>query len=176
MARGPLTKYEHPELPNALGWLRGRVRMTQSEVAQAAGITSVYYSQLERGAVNSEGSAKYPSVSALQSVLQALSSDMDELDGLLAHKPWVDTPETLRRASRMNRASPRPALYGEVKLASAPAATTRTPPSPDDTQSATTAIRGVIAEASDILSQVSEQERITALAYLRSLDPRRRPR
>jgi transcriptional regulator with XRE-family HTH domain len=178
MARGPLNKYEHSELGPALEWLRRRVSLTQEEVAertqsQGTSLSSVYYSQIERG--------KSPSVPMLEGILGAVGSDFDELEGLLAHKPWATSPQ-LERKVRMSRSAPKSPLYdlaAPVKAALAttsarPLATTRTPPPENDTPSISTLVKGEAAELADIYAQLPRQDQLNLMQMAKSRDPRRR--
>lgn len=86
MSRGPRDKFEHPALAPALAWLRTRVRLTQEQVAERAqdrgdSLSAVYYRFCEQG-------KRSPSSSMLDTMLTALGSDRQELEGLLEHKPW----------------------------------------------------------------------------------------
>jgi transcriptional regulator with XRE-family HTH domain len=181
MARGPLNKYEHPELPNALSWLRNRLKMTQREVAEAAGISQVYYSQIERGALSAEGLTKFPSVPTLDLVLGAVNSDFDELEGLLVHKPWTETPQTQARSNRASSGTPRPDGYSEVKAhltaasISPQSPITRIPPPANLSHSAGDRIRGKASELNEIfLNGFSGLEQDNLLVVARKWDRRRR--
>lgn len=99
----------------ALRWLRERMRLTQTEVAErvreAGGqLSEVHYRQLERGRRGSS-----PSTLAL--VLEALGSDQLEFQGLLKTQPWEvrssSSTGTGGWRPRSNSAKP-DALYGAI--------------------------------------------------------------
>jgi len=181
MGRGPLPKYEHPELPVALDWLRHRANLTQGQVAkrvQEAGhsLSEVYYRQCESG-------LKTPSNPTLASILAAVGSDFDELDGLLTHAPWdaISEPQQGRSEGyRLRQSTPKPALYSPPvtavmkSLASTPNALgDRMPPRPD-TPLVANLISGEIAELADIYFHLSRGDQINTMALARSRDKRRR--
>jgi transcriptional regulator with XRE-family HTH domain len=103
--------YRRPELGDALAWLRDRARLTQRAAATAAGLSRIYLQKLEAG-------ERAPSLDKLDDLLGALGSDRDELEGLLAARPWVAAP---RRPPVRTRAPARPEEYvraAEAALAS----------------------------------------------------------
>jgi transcriptional regulator with XRE-family HTH domain len=77
--------YRRPELGEALAWLRDRARLTQRAAAAVAGVSRIYLQKLEAG-------ERSPSLHRLDSLLAALGSDRDELDALLASRPWAQAP------------------------------------------------------------------------------------
>jgi transcriptional regulator with XRE-family HTH domain len=105
--------YRRPELGQALAWLRDRARLTQRAAAEAAGLSRIYLQKLEAG-------ERAPSLDKLDALLVALGSDRDELEGLLAARPWTAIP---RRPPVRSRAPARPEEYvraAEAALASGP--------------------------------------------------------
>lgn len=180
MPRGPAPKYEHPELPAALHWLRRRASLTQGEVAERAeqsghSLSEVYYRQCESG-------RKTPSNPTLASILVALGSDFDELDGLLTHAPWNATTQPSRsEGPRMRRSSPKPALYSppvtplakNLALGAPASYESRTPPPPGAPRQLNL-ISGEIAELSDIYLNASRGNQLSLMALARSLDKRQR--
>jgi transcriptional regulator with XRE-family HTH domain len=93
--------YRRPELGDALAWLRDRARLTQRAAAAAAGLSRIYLQKLEAG-------ERAPSLDKLDALLGALGSDRDELEGLLAARPWLAAP---RRPPVRSRAPARPEEY-----------------------------------------------------------------
>jgi transcriptional regulator with XRE-family HTH domain len=94
------------ELKFALRWLRHRLRLTQSEVAegvrnQGGAVSLRHYQELEAG-------KKYPSPELRTQILRALGSDDDELHGLLHTRPWAERPLGRYYPSRV---LPRPDVY-----------------------------------------------------------------
>jgi len=93
--------YRRPELGQALAWLRDRARLTQRAAAESAGVSRIYLQKLE-------GGERSPSLATLEAVLTALGSDRDELEGLLASRPWASAPP---RPVVRSRAQARPEEY-----------------------------------------------------------------
>jgi transcriptional regulator with XRE-family HTH domain len=93
--------YRRPELGDALAWLRDRARLTQRAAAAAAGLSRIYLQKLEAG-------ERAPSFDKLEALLDAFGSDRDELEGLLAARPWAAAP---RRPPVRSRAPARPEEY-----------------------------------------------------------------
>ena len=93
--------YRRPELGQALAWLRDRARLTQRAAAQGAGVSRIYLQKLEAG-------ARAPSLEKLDALLEALGSGRDELEALLASRPWSTAPP--RQAVRA-RVRARPEEY-----------------------------------------------------------------
>jgi transcriptional regulator with XRE-family HTH domain len=93
--------YRRPELGEALAWLRDRARLTQRGAAEAAGVSRNYLQKLE-------GGERSPSIEKLDGLLAALGSDRDELEALLASRPWSKAPP--RQAVR-SRVRARPEEY-----------------------------------------------------------------
>lgn len=87
--------YRRPELGQALAWLRDRARLTQRAAAQRGQVSRIYLQKLEAG-------ERSPSLEKLESLLVALGSDRDELEALLASRPWTSAP-------------PRPAVRARVR-------------------------------------------------------------
>ena len=77
--------YRRPELGQALAWLRDRARLTQRAAGQGAGVSRIYLQKLEAG-------ERSPSLEKLDPLLGALGSDRDELEALLASRPWSSAP------------------------------------------------------------------------------------
>lgn len=88
MARYPIDRYEHPELPAALRWLRTRSGLSRAQVAARAQgqLSAVYLAQCE--ADPSTASARTPSKAKLDVMLAALGSNRAEFEALLAERPW----------------------------------------------------------------------------------------
>jgi transcriptional regulator with XRE-family HTH domain len=108
----PREAYRRPELGQALAWLRDRARLTQRAAAESAGVSRIYLQKLE-------GGDRSPSLATLEAVLTALGSDRDELEGLLASRPWGSAPP---RAVVRSRARARPEEYARAaEAALAPA-------------------------------------------------------
>jgi transcriptional regulator with XRE-family HTH domain len=99
--------YRRPGLGEALAWLRDRARLTQRAAAESAGVSRIYLQKLEAG-------ERSPSLDRLEALLAAVGSDREELEGLLAARPWANAPS--RRVVR-SRARARPEEY--VKAAEA---------------------------------------------------------
>jgi transcriptional regulator with XRE-family HTH domain len=97
----PRETYRRPELGEALAWLRDRARLTQRAAAESAGVSRIYLQKLE-------GGERSPSLEALEGLLAALGSDRDELEALLASRPWTSAP---RRPPVRSRARARPEDY-----------------------------------------------------------------
>lgn len=179
MARGPLDKFEHPDLPAALSWLRARQRLTQKDVANGvadsgASLSASYYAEVERG-------RSAPSKKTLAAVLTALGSDETELAGILETKPWQQQSfgspsyRVTKSTPRMMRglATPEAAIFGaQVDDAGAQAfamadlADIAPPPT-------SSRVHGEIAELSDIYQQLGPGDRATVLGVARRLDRRR---
>jgi transcriptional regulator with XRE-family HTH domain len=93
--------YRRPGLGEALAWLRDRARLTQRAAAEAAGLSRIYLQKLEAG-------ERSPSIDKLDALLETLGSGREELEGLLAARPWASAPARLRVRSR---APATPAAY-----------------------------------------------------------------
>lgn len=93
--------YRRPELGEALAWLRDRARLTQRAAAEAAGLSRIYLQKLEAG-------ERSPSLDSVDALLAAFGSDRNELEALLASRPWGAAPT--RRVVR-SRARARPEEY-----------------------------------------------------------------
>lgn len=84
MARARPDLYVHPELREALRYLRGALR--QADVVErmreaGEGISVVWLSQLETG-------KGHPTHATLDALLRALGSDRGQLERLLEERPW----------------------------------------------------------------------------------------
>jgi transcriptional regulator with XRE-family HTH domain len=97
----PREAFRRPELGQALAWLRDRARLTQRAAAEAAGVSRIYLQKLEAG-------ERSPSLDTLEALLSALGSDRDELEALLASRPWASAPP---RPAVRSRARARPEEY-----------------------------------------------------------------
>jgi transcriptional regulator with XRE-family HTH domain len=97
----PREAYRRPQLGDALAWLRDRARLTQRAAAEDAGVSRIYLQKLE-------GGERAPSLETLDTILAALGSDRDELEGLLASRPWASAP---RRPAVRSRVRARPEEY-----------------------------------------------------------------
>ena len=105
----------HPELGQALRWLRHRSKLTQGEVtervrARGASLSNIYYSQCERGADN-----KYPSPELLDHLLEVLGCDREMLAGLLKTLPWRQTPTSSNYRSSSLGAKPKALFAGPTR-------------------------------------------------------------
>jgi transcriptional regulator with XRE-family HTH domain len=83
--------YRHPELGQALRFLRARSGLSQARVADAVSarggrLTAVWLSRIESAA--DRGGGPYPSVALLDRILTVLGSDRDALERLLRERPW----------------------------------------------------------------------------------------
>ena len=88
--------YRHPELGQALRFLRARSGLSQARVAErvtARGgrVTAVWLSRIESAA--DRGGGPYPSVVLLDRILAVLGSDRAELERLLGERPWARVAE-----------------------------------------------------------------------------------
>jgi transcriptional regulator with XRE-family HTH domain len=92
----PRETFRRPELGQALAWLRDRARLTQRAAAKSAGVSRIYLQKLE-------GGERSPSLDTLVAVLTALGSDRDELEALLASRPWASRRRNGRRRSKTRR-------------------------------------------------------------------------
>lgn len=178
MARGPLDKFEHPDLPQALAWLRARQRLTQKDVASdvsdsGASLSVSYYAELERG-------RSAPSKKTLGAVLDALGSDEAELAGILETKPW-EQPSFGSPAYRVTRSTPR-TMRGLASPGAAifstqvggVAAQAHAAADLADQAMPSSRTHGEVAELSDIYQQLGPGDRATVMGLARRLD-RRRP-
>jgi transcriptional regulator with XRE-family HTH domain len=83
--------YQHPELGQALRFLRARSGLSQARVADQVSarggrLTAVWLSRIESAA--DRGGGPYPSVALLDRILTVLGSDRAELERLLRERPW----------------------------------------------------------------------------------------
>jgi len=90
--------YQHPELGDALRYLRARRDLSQARLAErvtASGrrVTSVWLSRIENPDPDAEKPGPYPSVLLLERILAVLGADLDELGRLLADRPWTRVDE-----------------------------------------------------------------------------------
>lgn len=110
MARSRERDLGQPEIGLALAWLRARSYLTQKEVVEGAAsagetISDVYYQMIETG-------KRKPSAPKLSALVQALGSDREELEGLVAARVWEGAPRGGYRFSRR----PRPEVYGRAAM------------------------------------------------------------
>lgn len=106
MPRSRERELSQPEIGLALSWLRARSYLTQKEVVAATAaagetISEVYYQMIETG-------KRKPSAPKLAAIVQALGSDRDELEGLVAARVWEGAP---RGGYRFR---PQPEAYGRA--------------------------------------------------------------
>ena len=88
--------YQHPELGQALRFLRARSGLSQARVAEAVTarggrMTAVWLSRIESAA--DRGGGPYPSVVLLDRILAVLGSSRGELERLLGERPWARVGE-----------------------------------------------------------------------------------
>jgi len=88
--------FQHPELGQALRYLRARRGLSQAAVADqvvAGGgrLTSVWLSRIESAADRAGG--PYPSLPLLERILATHGSDRAELEALLRERPWARVAE-----------------------------------------------------------------------------------
>jgi transcriptional regulator with XRE-family HTH domain len=95
LARYPIDRYEHPELPAALRFLRTRAGLSRAQVAARADgqLSAVYLAQCESG-------ARTPSKAKLDVMLAALGSNRAEFEALLTARveegtEWDDRPRAV---------------------------------------------------------------------------------
>ena len=93
--------YQHPELGQALRFLRARSGLSQARVADQVAarggrLTAVWLSRIESAA--DRGGGPYPSVALLDRILTVLGSDRAELERLLRERPWGRVGEGASRA------------------------------------------------------------------------------
>lgn len=153
--------YKRPGLGEALAWLRDRARLTQRAAAEAAGLSRIYLQKLEAG-------ERSPSVDKLDALLETLGSGREELEGLLAARPWVAAPA--RRAVR-SRAPATPAAYvaaAEAALAGGPWSSPLELAEDDSARAA-----GELAELRDHYLNLSPDRRRSLLEQARRLRYRR---
>jgi transcriptional regulator with XRE-family HTH domain len=144
--------YRHAELGHALAWLRDRARLTQAAAAQGAGVSRIYLQKLEAG-------ERSPSTDRLHALLDALGSSPEELDGLLAARPWAATPPRPRVRSRA------PAAY----VAAAEEALSAEPWSSPVELVEDRRLTGELAELRDLYLNLSPERRQSLLEEARRL-------
>ena len=149
--------YRRPELGEALAWLRDRARLTQRAAAEAAGLSRIYLQKLEAG-------ERSPALDTLDALLETLGSGREELEGLLAARPWVAAPA--RRAVR-SRAPATPAAYVAAAEAALGAAPWSSPVEVADDDSARAT--GELAELRDHFLNLSPERRRSLLEQARRL-------
>jgi transcriptional regulator with XRE-family HTH domain len=156
----PRETYRRPELGEALAWLRDRARLTQRAAAEFAGVSRIYLQKLE-------GGERSPSLEVLEGLLAALGSDRDELEALLASRPWTSAP---RRPPVRSRARARPEEY--VRAAEAALAPVQWSSPIEDASSPVTA--GELAELRDHFLNLARQDQQALLDDARRRRYRRR--
>ncbi len=142
--------YRRPELGDALAWLRDRARLTQRAAAEAAGLSRIYLQKLE-------GGERSPSAEKLDALLVALGSGRDELEGLLASRPWAAAPP---RPTVRSRAPARPEEFvraAEAAFAAGPWS------SPVVLDPAPPTLAGELAELRDHYLNLPPDERLALL-------------
>ena len=148
--------YRRPELGEALAWLRDRARLTQRAAAEAAGLSRIALQ-------TSVGGARPPPLDKLDALLVVLGSSREELEGLLAARPWAAAPP--RRVVR-SRAPARPEEFvraAEAALAAAPwSSPIATADAPADA-----GLTGELAELRDHYVNLPPSEREALLAEAR---------
>ena len=105
--------YQHPELGQALRFLRARSGLSQARVAEAVSarggrMTPVWLSRIESAA--DRGGGPYPSVALLDRILAVLGSSRAELERLLRERPWARVGE----GAEWDEAAPRVAAGGRA--------------------------------------------------------------
>ncbi len=158
----------HPGLPDALRWLRHEARLTQAQAAQGAGLSVIYYKQLELG-------HRRPSAEALERVAAALGSSRGGLAALLARPPWGTTPPP-RGGARPSRNSPRPAAYLEAaraSMAARPGAAWSDPVAAAPPAPAPGVPPEEVAELIDLLTHLAPEDRRAVLEEARRRRRRR---
>ena len=114
--------YRHPELGQALRFVRARSGLSQARVAREVSarggrLTPVWLSRIESAA--DRGGGPYPSLVLLERILVVLGSSRAELERLLAERPWARVGEGAEwEEARAGAPSPAAA---ERERASAPA-------------------------------------------------------
>jgi transcriptional regulator with XRE-family HTH domain len=135
----PKEAYRRPELGEAVAWLRDRARLTQRAAAEAAGVSRIYLQKIEAG-------ERAPATDKLAALLDVLGSNQEELENLLASRPWAAAPPRQRVRARA-RAKPADFIRAaEAALAAGPWSS-RVATAPDDDLSRTVA--GELAELRD---------------------------
>jgi transcriptional regulator with XRE-family HTH domain len=175
MGQKPHARDRPAELKYALRWLRHRLRLTQTEVAEGVrhqgGAVSVrHYQELEAG-------TKHPSPDLRTLILRVLGSDDDELHGLLQTRPWAERPLGRYYPSRV---LPRPDVYvaaGRRALEALPADAPWSSPvlrdvtaaSADQAALETNATRAILAELEVLLPLLSSDAQRQVLRHTRRL-------
>ena len=122
--------YQHPELGQALRFLRARSGLSQARVADQVSarggrLTAVWLSRIESAA--DRGGGPYPSVALLDRILTVLGSDRAELERLLSERPWGRVGEGAEWEEGAARAAA-PQLHAAAASPPAPAASQPAPP------------------------------------------------
>jgi transcriptional regulator with XRE-family HTH domain len=92
MGRGRSSEEKIPGLGEALKWLREDQRATQQEIADASGLSKVYYGQIERG-------ERYPAPQPMEDLCRALGVDEQRVKIVAATRPWEQLAYESRSAS-----------------------------------------------------------------------------
>jgi transcriptional regulator with XRE-family HTH domain len=144
--------YRHPELGQALRFVRARSGLSQARVAREVSarggrLTPVWLSRVESAA--DRGGGPYPSLVLLDRILAVLGSSRAELERLLAERPWARVREGAEwEEARAGAPSPAAAAH---ERASAPAQA-----SPPD----------IVAEAAELGARYARLPRDAQLALL----------
>lgn len=170
-----------PQLNEALRWLRESQRLTQEDVAELAGISKVYYGQIERA-----DASKYPSVEVLAAISGALSVDEQRIRELAELKPWDTTimSRTLKKSKSTLRMHPDKYAPSRHSLAASndlfdqvsQEAITMFSEGEESAVAASTYYAGIPsptdeedAEVLSIFNQLDRNDQLTVLGMLRSL-------
>jgi transcriptional regulator with XRE-family HTH domain len=159
----PREAYRRAGLGDALAWLRDRARLTQRSVAEVAGVSRIYLQKLE-------GGERSPSLDTLESLLEALGSDREELEALLAARPWASAPPRPRVRSR---ARARPEEYARAAESALAAAAWSSPIAVEASPAAAPVTVGELAELRDHFLNLPRAGQEALLAEARRLRYRR---
>lgn len=151
--------YRRPELGDALAWLRDRARLTQRAAAAAGGVSRIYLQKLEAG-------ERAPSLDTLDALLAALGSNRDELEGLLAARPWAARPP---RPPVRSRAPARPEEYVRAAEQALAAGAWSTPIAVDAAPPDYSSVAGELAELRDHYVNLPPESRRALLEEARRL-------
>jgi transcriptional regulator with XRE-family HTH domain len=158
--------YQHPELGQALRFLRARRGLSQARVADQVSarggrLTAVWLSRIESAA--DRGGGPYPSVALLERILTVLGSDRAELERLLRERPWgrvaegAEWDDAARVVASPGAGGRARAIAPSPAIAAAPpgAAAGGTAPSPD-----------IAAEAAELGARYARLPRAAQLELL----------
>jgi transcriptional regulator with XRE-family HTH domain len=153
----PRESYRAPGLGDALAWLRDRARLTQRAAAERAGFSRIYLQKLEAG-------ERAPSLDRLDNLLGALGSNREELEGLLASRPWNAAPP---RQMVRSRAPARPEEYVRAAEAALSSGSWSSPIAVGETPVEITSLAGELAELRDHYLNLPPAGRSALLAEAR---------